>query len=42
MMEPPFECADDDSGDATCVDAAGLIGGQDAVKEYLAHRMFPL
>jgi hypothetical protein len=42
MMEPPFECADDDSGDAAFVHAMSLIGGRDVVEEYLACAMFPL
>jgi hypothetical protein len=41
-MKPSFECADDDSGDVAFVHAMGLIGGRDAVEEYLAYRMFPL
>jgi hypothetical protein len=40
--EPPFECANDDSGDAAFVCVASLIGGQDAVEEYLACGMLPL
>jgi hypothetical protein len=41
-MEPSFECADDDSRDLAFVCVAGVIGGRDAVEEYLACKMFPL
>jgi hypothetical protein len=40
--DPSFECADDDFGDAAFIRAASLIGGRDAVEEYLACGMFPL
>jgi hypothetical protein len=41
-MEPPFDCADDNSGNAAFVHATSLIGGRDTVEEYLAYEMFPL
>jgi hypothetical protein len=40
--EPSFECGDEDSRDFAFVHATGLIGGRDAVEEYLACDMFPL
>jgi hypothetical protein len=40
--QPPFDCADDDSGDVAFVCAMNLIGGQGAVEEYLACGLFPL
>jgi hypothetical protein len=40
--DPLFQCADDDSGDVAFVQAMGLIGGRDTVKEYLACGLFPL
>jgi hypothetical protein len=39
---PSFDCADDDVRDVSFVHAASLIGGREAVAEYLACRMFPL
>jgi hypothetical protein len=36
QTEPPFDCADDDSGDAAFVKATKFIGGQDTMEEYLA------
>jgi hypothetical protein len=36
QTEPPVDCPDDDSGDATFVKAASAIGGRDAVEEYVA------
>jgi hypothetical protein len=41
-IEPSFECANGDSSDAAFVHDVSLIGGQDAIEEYLAYRMFPL
>jgi hypothetical protein len=40
--EPSFVCPDDDSGDAAFILVAILIGGRDAVEEYLAYGMHPL
>jgi hypothetical protein len=37
-----FDCADDDSGGVAFVRATSLIGGQNAVKEYLACGLFLL
>jgi hypothetical protein len=34
--EPPFDCADDNSGDIAFVRATKFIGGRDAVEEFLA------
>jgi hypothetical protein len=42
MMEDSFECSDENSGDIIFVRAMGLIGGREAVEEYLAFGMFPL
>jgi hypothetical protein len=41
-MECAFECADDDSRDLAFVHATSLIGGQNAIEEYLAYGIFPL
>jgi hypothetical protein len=41
-MDPPFECVDDDSEDIAFVHVMCLIGGWDAVEEYLACRLFSL
>jgi hypothetical protein len=41
-IDPSFECADDDFRDLAFVHATGLIGGWDAVEEYLACGLFPL
>jgi hypothetical protein len=41
-MEPPFNCSDNDSGDAAFVQATKFIGGQDAVEEFVACGMHPL
>jgi hypothetical protein len=40
--EPPFDCADDDSGDAAFVKATKFIRGQDAMEEYLACDVYSL
>jgi hypothetical protein len=40
--EPPFYCADDDSGDATFVEATKFIGGRDTMEEFVAYGMQPL
>jgi hypothetical protein len=41
-MEPPFDCADEDSGDVTFVKDMNFIGGREAVEEYMACGMYPL
>jgi hypothetical protein len=40
--EPPVDCPDDDSGNASFIKAANSIGGRDVVEEYLACGMHPL
>jgi hypothetical protein len=40
--EPSFVCPDDDSGDAAFILVAILIGGRDAVEEYLVCGMHSL
>jgi hypothetical protein len=42
VMEPLFECPDDDAGDAAFVKATRTIGGRDAIEEYMACGFFPL
>jgi hypothetical protein len=42
MTEPVFKCLDDDSGDIAIVHTTILIGGRNAIEEYLACGMFPL
>jgi hypothetical protein len=41
-VEPEVECLDDDPNDAAFIRATATIGGRDAVKEYIACRMYPL
>jgi hypothetical protein len=41
-MEPPFDCSNDDSGDAAFVRAIKFIWGRDAVEEFVAYDMHPL
>jgi hypothetical protein len=36
QMEPPFDCADDDSGDVAFVQATKYIGGRDVMEEFIA------
>jgi hypothetical protein len=40
VMDPPFDCSDEDS-DAAFVKAPCTIGGRDAVEEYVACRLLP-
>jgi hypothetical protein len=40
--EPPFDCADDDSGDAAFVWATKFIGGWNTMEEYVAWDMHSL
>jgi hypothetical protein len=40
--EPPFDCADDNSGDIAFVQATKFIGGRDAMEEFIACDMYPL
>jgi hypothetical protein len=35
VMEPPFECSDDDVGDVAFVKATHCIGGRDAIEEFM-------
>jgi hypothetical protein len=42
MTEPPFECPDDEIGDAAFIKATRIIGGRDAMEEYMACGLFPL
>jgi hypothetical protein len=42
LTEPSFECTDDDFGDLAFIRTTGLIGGPDAIEEYLVYGMFPL
>jgi hypothetical protein len=42
VMEPPFECSENDAGDVAFVKATNFIGSRDAVEEYMACRLFPL
>jgi hypothetical protein len=39
---PPFDCADDDSGDVAFVRATKFIGGRYVIEEFLACGMYPL
>jgi hypothetical protein len=40
--EPPFDCSDNDSGDAAFVRATNFFGGRDTVEEFVACGMHPL
>jgi hypothetical protein len=40
--EPPFDCGDDNSGDAAFVRATKFIGGQETMEEFVACSMHPL
>jgi hypothetical protein len=42
VMEPLFECINDDDGGAAFFYATRSIGGWDATEEYMAWRLFPL
>jgi hypothetical protein len=42
MMDPPFDCPDDEVSDASFVRATRTIGGRDAVEEYMVCSLFPL
>jgi hypothetical protein len=42
LMEPPFECPNDDAGDAAFIRATQSIGGRDTIREYMAYGLFPL
>jgi hypothetical protein len=42
VMEPPFECNDDDARDTAFVKATCIICGRDVVEEYMACGLFPL
>jgi hypothetical protein len=42
VTEPPFECVEDDAGDAAFVEATRSIGGRDAIEEYMSCGLFPL
>jgi hypothetical protein len=42
QMEPPFDCADDDSRNVTFIKATNFIRGQDTMEEYLACQMYLL
>jgi hypothetical protein len=42
VMEPSFECSDDEAGDMAFIKATRTIGGQDTVEEYMAYGLFPL
>jgi hypothetical protein len=41
-IELELECPDDDSNDVAFAQATTTIGGRDAVKEYVARKMYPL
>jgi hypothetical protein len=42
LYEPPFDCADDDSGGVAFILATKFIGGCDAMEEFLACSVYPL
>jgi hypothetical protein len=41
-MDPPFDCADGDSGDVAFVQVTKIIKGHDAVEEFISCVMYPL
>jgi hypothetical protein len=42
VVEPEVNCPDDDANDAAFVQATSTIGGWDAIKEFMACKMYPL
>jgi hypothetical protein len=42
LKDSPFECLDAEIRDATFIKATRIIGGRDAMEEYLARGPFPL
>jgi hypothetical protein len=42
LIEPPFECPDNDASDMAFIKATLSIGSQDVVEEYMACGLFPL
>jgi hypothetical protein len=42
VMEPSFQCPDDEAGEVAFIKATRAIGGRDAVEEYMACGLFPL
>jgi hypothetical protein len=42
VMEPPFECSDDDAGDVAFIKATHCIGARDVVEEFMACGLSPL
>jgi hypothetical protein len=42
VMEPPFECGDDDAGDVAFIKATHCIGGRDVVEDFMAYGLHPL
>jgi hypothetical protein len=37
-----FQCPDDEAGDVAFVKATRMVGGRDAIEEYMAYGLFPL
>jgi hypothetical protein len=42
VVESEVECLDDDTNDIAFIRATATIGGRDAVKEFMACKMYPL
>jgi hypothetical protein len=42
QMEPPFDCADNNSGDVAFIQVTKFIRGRDVVEEFIACGMYPL
>jgi hypothetical protein len=42
VVELEVECPDDDANDAAFIRATATIGGRDAIKEFVACKIYPL
>jgi hypothetical protein len=42
VVELEVECPDDDANDAAFIRAIATIGGRDAIKEFVACKIYPL
>jgi hypothetical protein len=42
VVEPDVECPDADPNDVAFIDVTATIGGRDAIKEFVACKMYPL
>jgi hypothetical protein len=42
VIEPSYQCPDDEAGDMAFIKATRAIGGRDAEEEYMTCELFPL